>query len=64
MIESSPVAKRGGSCLGQGEALPDTTREEAAWGDYDLAVAAELRRAAKEQEVGRPLKITSIPTFL
>ena len=31
--------------------MPDTTREEAAWGDYDLAVAAELRRAAKEDEV-------------
>ena len=31
--------------------MPDTTREEAAWGDYDLAVAAELRRADKEDEV-------------
>jgi hypothetical protein len=31
--------------------LPDTTQEEAAWGDYDLAVAAELRRAAAEDEV-------------
>jgi len=44
--------------------LPDTTREEAAWGDYDLAVAAELRRAAKEEEVSKPLRITLMPIFL